>query len=273
MMKSILCPVDFSHAATNAVAYAAKLAQTLPAALTLLHVQSAFGFPLPDVVRGTSMSQENLRQVLEAQAEEVERAFRVVCHTSAKVSTQKLSTMIHEEAKSFDLIVMGTSGPEDLYALLFGTNAYNAIINSETPMLIVPAGYTFRPITSIAYAFDYLRNRALPLKQLLPLTERLGCKITALQVMEESYSQEAEEELREIQYILNTYLQQGTVLKFDTVRDANIANGIDDYMRRSSHEALALCTEHRSLLGRILHKSVIRAITSTGSYPVIIFQQ
>jgi nucleotide-binding universal stress UspA family protein len=272
-MKSIVCPVDFSRAATNAVAYAAKLAQTLPAALTLLHVQSVFGLPPSDIVRGTHMSQDSLRQALEAQAEEVERAFRVVCHTSVKESTQKLSTVIHEETKSFDLVVMGTSGPGDLYDLLFGTDTYNAIIKSETPMLVVPAGYVFRTITSIAYAFDYLRNRTLPLKQLLPLAERLGCKITVLQVMEESYSPEADGELTELQYILSTYLQQGTDLKFDTVRDADIANGINGYMQRSSHEVLALCTEHHSLLTRIFHKSVIRTITSTGSYPVIIFQQ
>lgn len=41
-MKKILCPTDFSETAQNAIAYAAKLAQTTEAMLVLFNVQSIF---------------------------------------------------------------------------------------------------------------------------------------------------------------------------------------------------------------------------------------
>ena len=70
-MKKILCPTDFSGAAQNAIAYAAKLAHALDAQLTLLNVQSLFEFTPAEVVEGKEKSIKAAALQLEAEAPEL----------------------------------------------------------------------------------------------------------------------------------------------------------------------------------------------------------
>ncbi|MBT1686468.1 universal stress protein [Dawidia soli] len=271
-MKTILCPTDFSDASNNAIAYAAKLAQKFEASLTLLQVQSAFELSPAEMIRGRETSTTRTWHALEAQSREVTRAFKISCYAEATSAPEKLSAAIHDQAERFDLIVMGSNGPDDLYQLLFGSNTYNAILKSNKPVIVVPAGLGYSAIRSMVYAFDYLRNRTLPLTHLVPLVQKLSCRLTVLQVMEDAYSQDAEEELKELQYIIDTYHHRDLKeIKYDTVRDADIAQAINRYMLKNMPDALALCSEHHSLAGRIFHKSVIKQITAICNYPVIIF--
>jgi nucleotide-binding universal stress UspA family protein len=271
-MKTILCPTDFSDASNNAIAYAAKLAQKLETSLTLLHVRSPFDLSPAEMIRGSETTAARTWHALEAQSREVTRAFKIPCYAEAESTTGKLSSAIHDKAEHSDLIVMGSNGPDDLYQLLFGSNTYNAIMESDKPIIVVPAGLDYTDIKSMVYAFDYLRNRTLPLTHLIPLVQKLSCKLTVLQVMEDSYSQDAEEELKELQYIIDTYRQRDLKeIKYDTARNTDIVQGINHYMLKTVPDVLALCSEHHSLIGRIFHKSVIKQITAICNYPVIIF--
>lgn len=272
-MKNILCPTDFSDTANNAIAYAAKLAQKFQGTLTLLHVHSLFDLTPVEILRGEEISLEEIRQQLESQSNEVTRAFKVSCFAEVESSLRKLSSVIRDKAAHFDMIVMGSDGPDDLYQFLSGSNTYNAIVKSEVPVLIVPAGYVYSEIRSIIYAYDYLKDRNLPLANLVPLVKSLPCRITVLQVMEEAYSKDAEDELKELQFILANFYRDDIALEFDTVRSSKIAHGINSYIQEHAPDALALCSIHHSLLAGVFHKSVIRHISALGNYPVIVFHQ
>jgi nucleotide-binding universal stress UspA family protein len=272
-MKNILCPTDFSETANNAIAYAAKLAQKFQGTLTLLHVQSMFDLTPVELIRGTEITIEGVKQQLEAQCDEVTRAFKVSCFAEVESSFRKLSAVIRDKAANFDLIVMGSDGPDDLYQFLSGSNTYNAIVKSEVPVLIVPVGYVYSEIRSIVYAFDYLKDRNLPLAHLVPLLKSLQCRLTVLQIMEEAYSKDAEDELKEIQFILKNFYRDDIVLEYDTIHSSEIAQSINSYIQRIAPDALALCSIHHNLLGKLFHKSVIRHISTISNYPVIVFHQ
>jgi nucleotide-binding universal stress UspA family protein len=188
-------------------------------------------------------------------------------------SFRKLSSVIRDRAAHFDLVVMGSDGPDDLYQFLSGSNTYNAIVKSEVPVLIVPAGYVYSEIRSIIYAYDYLKDRNLPLAHLVPLAKSLQCRITVLQVMEDAYSKDAEDELKELQSILTTFYSDDIALAFETIHASEIAQGINSYIQQHAPDALVLCSVHHSLLDRVFHKSVIKHISAIGNYPVIVFHQ
>ncbi len=272
-MKKILCPTDFSETAQNAIAYAAKLAQTTHCSLTLLNVQSVFDFTPAEVLRGRGMALAGAAERLEEESQQISQAFKISCYAEVESSSSKLSSVIHDKAQGYDLIVMGTDGPDDLYQFFGGSNTYNAILKSEIPVLLVPAGYVYSEIKTIVYAFDYLKERNLPLTRLVPITKTLKCELTILQVMEESYSKEAEDDLRELQFIIRTFYGDDLNFKYDTIRSAEVAQSINSYILRNQPDALALCSVHRNLIQRLFHKSIIKNISAYCNYPVFVFHQ
>jgi nucleotide-binding universal stress UspA family protein len=269
-MKKILCPTDFSETSHNAIAYAAKLAQEINAELTLLHVQSLFDLTPVEIIRGKEQTVAAMQEQLEAQSLEVTRTFKISCYAEVEPTVRKLSAVIHDKAKRYDLIVMGSDGVSDLYQLFSGSNTYNAIVKSDVPILIVPAGYTYSKIRTMVFAFDYLRERNLPLMRVVPLFKALKCEVTVLQVMEEAHSKDAEDDLKELQFILKNFYGDDFRFHYDTIRSAEIAQSIDSYILRNQPDALALCSEHHNLFGKLFHKSVIKNISAVCNYPVLI---
>lgn len=272
-MKKILCPTDFSDTAQNAVAYAAKLAQAMHADLTLLNVQSVFDFTPVEVVRGKDITLAGAAERLEAESRQISKAFKIGCYAEVLSSASRLSTVIHDKAKGHDLIVMGSDGADDLYQFFSGSNTYNAIAKSEIPVLLVPSGYTYTEIKTIVYAFDYLRERNLPLTRLVPITKALKSELVILQVMEEAYSKEAEDDLRELQFIIRTLYGDDLNFRYDTIRSSEVPQSINSYILRNQPDALALCSVHRNLIERVFHKSIIKNITAYCSYPVFVFHE
>ena len=272
-MKNILCPTDFSDAAHGAIAYAAKLAQATDGELTLLHVHSIFDLAPAGIIRGGQMTTAEIAERLEAQSREVSKTFRISCYAELESSFSKLSSVIRDKGKDYDLIVMGSDGPDDLYQFFSGSNTYNASTKSDVPVLVIPTGHVYTEIKTIVYAFDYLKERKLPLTRLIPWMKVLKCELTVLQVMEEAYSEEAEDDLRELQFILRNMSGDHFNCKYDTIRSSDIAQGINSYILRNQPDALALCSIHRNLVEKIFHKSIIKKISAVCSYPVFVFHQ
>lgn len=271
IMKKILCPTDFSDAAQGAVSYAAKLAHVTGSDLTLLHVQSLFDLTPVELLRGPEMVMAGIGERLEAQSREVARTFKISCYADVESSFSKLSNIINSKGRNFDLIVMGSDGPDDLYQFFAGSNTYNAIKNTDVPVMVIPAGYVYSEINKIVYAFDYLRERNLPLASLIPWLKALHCHLTILQVMEEAYSKEAEDDLKELQFIIRTLYGDDLNFSYDTIWSSDVAQSIDSYILRNQPDVLALCSVHRNLVERIFHKSVIKHISAICSYPVFVF--
>lgn len=272
-MKKILCPTDFSDASQDAIAYAAKLAKAIGASLTLLHVKSIFDFSLAEIARSTPISAIEIAQRLEEQSKEITQTFKISCDAEVVSKISRLSTVIHDVARNYDLIVMGSNGAENLYQFFSGSNTYNAIVKSETPLLLIPEGYTYGEIKAVVYAYDYLRERNLPLTHLVPFIKAVKCRLTVLQVMEQAYSKEAEDDLKELQFIIRSFYGDDLNYEYDTIRSSEVAQSINSYILRNKPDALAMCSVHRNLIERIFHKSVIKNISTISNYPVYVFHQ
>ena len=270
-MKKILCPTDFSDTANNAIAYAAKFAQTTGDELTLFHVQSLFDLIPAEIITGKALL--TLTQELKAQSDEVSKTFNVPCDAIVEPSFRKLSSIIHDRAKEYDLIIMGSNGPDDLNQFFFGSNTYNAAIGTQTPLLLIPRDYIYSEIRKIVYAFDYLRKRELPLNTLIAFAGRLKCEIKVLQVMEEAHSADADEELNELQTIIRNFYADDIQLKYDTVRSADVAQSINSYISKEQPDALAVCSLHMNMIQRLFHHSVIKRIAATSNCPLFIFHE
>lgn len=270
-MKKILCPIDFSDIAQNAIAYAAKLSKSTGSTLKLVNVQPSRALTVDtekELVIGA------VAERLEELAKEVRQFFKISCDTEVIQSPSLLSDAIVNSAGNFDMIVMGTHGVESLMEFFRGSNTYHAIRRSKIPVMLIPEGCTYSEIRSMVYAYDYLAERRLPLRQLRSWIKSLQCGLTVLQVNEEAVSEEVNDEMKELQYIIGEqWKDEGIDIRFDAIRSSDIAPAINSYIHRNESDILVLCTTHRNFIEDMFHKSVIKIITEIANYPVLVFHE
>lgn len=272
-MKKILCPTDFSDASLNAIRYAAKIAQVSRASIMLFYVKSLFEISPRDLLRGESEEVSHIQDSLEELAREIGRTFDVSCFSEVHVSGTVLSSVISRMGNEFDLIVMGSDGPDNLYEFFLGSNTYNVIRNAAVPVLMVPGKVGYSEIRKAVWAFDYFRKGFPPMEQVLDFQKSLKFDLTILQVLEESYSELQNSTLREMQKVIREDLPEEVRLEFDTIHTGKLEDSVHQYMLRNEVDLMIVNTEHYSLLKRIFHRSLTKQITASGQYPVLVLHQ
>ena len=237
--------------------------------LTLLNVQpAAISLNNPDKKLVVDAVTERLDQL----QKEVQQFFKISCTAEVVLSGSLLSDAIAQYATGFSLVVMGTEGVKDIMEFFTGSKTYNAIHKSKIPFILVPSDCIYSEIKNIVYAFNYLEQRDLPLKQLLPWIKSLQCSLTVLQVNENAVSQDVNEEMKELQYIISEKWKGEMIdIHFDTIESSEIAPSLNSYVLRNESDILALCTVHRNFIQQVFHKSVIKVISGISSYPVLVF--
>lgn len=271
-MKKLLCPIDFSDTANNAIVYAAKLAKKINAGLTLMYVQVLADLTIEQAMWGKEMNLQAAMARLESKSEEVTKVFKIPCGFDVDTATLSLSHVISSRAIAYDLIVMGTHGTSNISQFFTGTHTYKVIREAQVPVLLVPAETGYSEIREIVFAFDYLNFKQLPLSQLMNFHHLLGTKLTVLEVVSTPYEHATENALEEIQQqVRQFYSEEGDAIRFDTIYSDEPASSIHSYMVRNQSELLALCSLNYTLSERLFHKSVIKAIAGIASYPVYVF--
>jgi len=271
-MKKILCPTDFSDVANNAIAYAGKFANEFGAELTLLNVKSIYDLVPAGLVGSAAAVNASIKEQLEDQCEEVNRVFKIYCKADYQISGIPLAASISAKAKEYDLIIMGTNGPDDLYEFFAGSNTYNVIKKASVPVLLIPGDCTYSNIDLIVYAFDYFHENKLSVKQLLSIAGNLKSKVRVLQVLDEIKEKNSDKEIHEMQESYRKQDHGDVDLQFDFIYSSNVIESIDKYATRNGN-SLALCTRHHSLIQKIFHEDVIKTFSAIASYPLFIFHE
>jgi nucleotide-binding universal stress UspA family protein len=139
--QHFLVPIDFSEYADQALAYAIRLASTLDAQLTLLHVMQPL--PMAGVDMGVTLPATYLQEV-EA---EVQRSMEVAlarvtaagligeCVVLYGVPFQEIVDTA--KARQVDLIIMGTHGRTGLLHVLLGSVAEKVVRLAPCSVLVV----------------------------------------------------------------------------------------------------------------------------------------
>ena len=128
-MSDILCPTDFTEAATRAQRYATVLAAKAGSSITLLHVLDKHQ------IQSAALATASLRMGTAADqlAHEVKvnEIFR---------EGDPLKQIIAEAQKGHALMVVGTHGPKGLRQSLLGADILKLVRHVPIPSLVVQAG-------------------------------------------------------------------------------------------------------------------------------------
>ncbi|HET6992659.1 MAG TPA: universal stress protein [Bacteroidia bacterium] len=273
MIKKIICPTDFSKAADNAVAYAAKLCQLANAELEVIHLQTQS--VLESVFAGKKAIKKTryASQALDDVCREVNKTFHISCSGLLETPAEFFEKSISPEDGESRLLVMGTNGADDLYQRIFGTNTFRTLKKAECPVLVIPENVSYATISKIIFAWDYSIASKKFYPQLRDFLEIFNPEIDFLHVSrhDTKISQDVFSAVKENM----EELLEGTKIKtgFSRIHTDNVIESIDKYMLASEANLLTLVFHDELFDTLISVNGLIKRITQTANYPVLVMHE
>ena len=276
-IKKILCPTDFSKAANNAVEYASKLASKTGAQITLTHVMSLpeiyDNFSTPGLLINLDIKRNEVEEKLKNYANQVSTEFHVPClYEIGLVNVESTGKEIADESETYDLIVCGTNGADNIFQFYFGSNSYRISKNAATPTLIVPEVCSYKEINQLVFASGYNKGDHILIKQLKEFMKDFNPALTVLHVSEKQ-TPVSQEVFHAFTHLLDEAFNYSHKINFHRIVNEDEASSIEHYMHTSKADVLAVCMEEHGFLYRMFHTNLIKKITSYSDYPVLVFHK
>jgi len=270
-MQAILCPTDFSDTANNGIDYAAQLARLLDKHLLLTYVRPTIWPEAAQLDREVLVSTRNIAELLYQKCREIQLKYNVTSLFHLEVTTNTLEQAIAARSTQCDLIVMGTHGADNYYRQVFGSNTYHVIEEAKCPVLMVPAGCSFKPIRTLTYAFSAETNPLFLTEQLKQLAMQLNAKVRVLHILEDEPSEKNDRKILNMRMMIEARFPSRSNWAADFLYGHDVPLTLNQYMKTHGVELLALSFHHRSLIENLLTDDVIKQVSMIAQYPVFIF--
>lgn len=272
----ILCPTDFSEAAFNGIEYAAKIAEYLKSSLTLVNIQKiSVGEGVTMFAGGERESHKQSREaseILYGYCRDINKTFKIPADFLVMTSGSIFEKTIAEVGDKYDLIVIGTKGVSQLSTYYFGTHSYQISKEANSPVLIVPLGCEFTPFKKIVYATDYHIGDELLLKQVQFLLENFNTEIELVHVSTNEITLSTDVFL-DFKNKLEQALNYNPKVSFKRVVSENIIEKLEKIVGEDNSDLLVVCLQKHLLPYQMVHKNLVKELTSDSLVPVLVFHK
>lgn len=278
-MKKILCPTDFSKTATNAVSFAALIAEKTGALLTLLHVVH-----LPLLANAETALSAN--EVLgEHKKQAGDKLLALVHHLEAThpqgslqvnhlLKNDLLVDAVEQLAKEegYDLIVMGsTGGGNTLEEILIGSHTEGVIENVQCPVLAIPDKAVPGPFHRIVYASNYRKEDTLALRETLDFAALFQAEVEVVHVSDTAASHPDSRELRFEQQLREAL--PGHQLAINHVVHPDEVEGMKGYLTQKNADLLVIMKKRHGFFHNIFNQSFSEQLTYQSKLPLLIIHE
>jgi nucleotide-binding universal stress UspA family protein len=263
-MKTIIVPVDFSDASTNALAFAAELSKRASAHLVIVNIVEDD----KDEKEVNERLKELKSRMSVSFSSDVDCEFSVVHGTSL---TEALKQII--ETREPNLIVMGTKGASGLKKILIGSNTVNVIAKTRVPVLVIPEEASFENFykkgkNRIVLATDL---EAIENDEALDLLKEIALliiepKIRVLSVRPENTDLDYLKQM-ERNALLSVFKPE-IESERSTVFSSNVLRGLNFYL--DTHEDTGLVAMIARDSGHLIQKHYTREMASHTNLPLLV---
>ena len=263
-MKTILAPVDFSDASTNAVSYAAEISRRSSASLILAHIYQK------------KEEEDDAKNKLTSIKAGLKKSFgsELICESvfAHGELTATLKKII--EVQQPELIVMGTKGASGLKELLIGSNTVHVISNTKVPVLVIPEMARFKDFFSkgrnrivLATDLDSLENeKALDiLKEIALLIIEPKLRVLSVRSKNTRLSGSKRSERDFLLSFFNPEIESERV----TIFSNNVIGGINFYLSERNTDTGLLAMIARDS-GHLIQKHYTREMASHTHLPLLV---
>lgn len=238
-MKNILIATDFTPAARCAEAYAVALARDLGCGLAMVSVYSQVPVTVSNSLTSVSMLDKDrvYRKLLDNEAASLDvngvNAFTTITREGPRVET---ILAVAAEVKA-GLIITGMKNGGKATRRIFGSTITGLMHRSAVPILVIPEGFAYCPLKTIAMGDDFIYNRhALTLQGLHRIVE--------------------------------TFLPKRFVYKH--IAQGDVSQALNDFIEEYSIDLMVMEPQYRTALARWLIKSYTRDMLFRIRIPLMI---
>jgi nucleotide-binding universal stress UspA family protein len=269
-IERINCPFDFTRTGRVGLNYAGMLAAALGARLTIFYVEPSMWTVELQLYEDQNERAKGIRRLLKLEAERMGAKFGIESNYAIDLEADSVEVAVGSMSTDYDLIVMGTNGADDLYQHVFGVNTHHVLGLTRCPVLMIPRGYEPNIPKQMVYAFDAETNPDFLEGQLERLASPLKANVSTLRVVRDSTA-EAERKIQLLGEMLGVTEEKEFNWEFEPTYSDDAVSSVDQYMKDSVTDILALSYHHRTLFEKLFKENVDKQISRIADYPVLVF--
>jgi nucleotide-binding universal stress UspA family protein len=271
MINKILVPTDFSKVAENALQYALKVAEKCGASLHILHVKQV---PMIDATYPADTYQLYAAELEQVESEAREKMESTLLKGSpVKYEFYSIMGFVadevirHANENSIDLVIMGTTGASGLAEILVGSNAASVIGKTVIPVLIIPPGHSYKPVTNILYSTDYNEPEFPAVSRMMYFAELYDAKVTVLHVKTEFdryFNSESNFFARNKEQFVNHHIN------IINAESGDVIEIIDKHIDDMKIDMLVMAKHNRGFFDRLFHRSLSKKMAYHSKVPLLV---
>ena len=269
-IERINCPFDFTSTGSVGLKYAGMLAAALGARLTIFYVEPSILTEELQLYEDQNDNNKGIRRLLKLEAESMKERYGIESNYAIDGSTDSIDIAIGSMSTDCDLIVMGTNGADNLYQQVFGVNTHHLLGLTRCPVLMIPQGYELRLPKRMVLVFDQETNSDFLVSQLERLSLPLNAYVRTLPVENDGIA-ESENKIELLGEMLGISEQQEFKWDFEPIYADDVVSSVDQYIKGSATDILALSYHHRMLFEKLFKENVVKKISRIADYPVLVF--
>jgi nucleotide-binding universal stress UspA family protein len=271
-MAHILIPTDFSPNALNAALYALELYGAEGNSFTMLHCyMMPHGESTTWNIEGqlAKTSQEDLSEFMTSLRAKLPGAQHRLEMKSERGYLPEVISVYKDRPNAPDLVVMGTQGATGIEHVLMGTNTADAIKWGGLPVLAIPAQAMFKPLQHMILTDDGLPVDPAAMRMLLDVVQRSGAMVIVQRMINDDVHVAPEEPpVCSFEDVLAPVSHVHVYMDGES-----LASVLDDQIRRSDAEMIAIVHRERGWMERLFHRSMAARLSMHTHIPMLVLQQ
>lgn len=267
-MKSlftILCPIDFSDCALNALEYAAKLGERYRARLVILHVLNKEDYrklaPLDDEGKyQEEFVAQKLKSLQEAVLKESVSLGLLSCEAIVLEGPIVQGTLEYAKKIAANLLVVGTEGMNEYKDQVLGSRSSRMVMQADRDILVVPRKVYFKRPRKLVYASDYLEEDKIAIQKVVEFASFFNSELDIVHVsssqrlIDKGLHQSMVNEIKpfvnydKVQYVLKTF------------RD-DLALGLENYLQLTKGDMLVTLSKKKDFFDQLFSNNLSRKMS------------
>lgn len=271
-MNLILCPTDFSKSATNAVRYAAALAESITARVIIIHVYDKpvmfSDAPLTRIAHAAEQIKANAESKMKQLVTQLKRKYKSVSFEIVARDGFHAETLLEVANKlSVDLIVMGSTGTSKIERLLIGSTTSRIIRDSPCPVLSIPKNAEFKGVNKIVFATDLNEDNISSAGMISMFAKKFDAEISFLFV-DDKHLLHSDEQITAMTQKIRKRFKYAKISGYIS-KNTNIIKGIDYFLKKKPADVLVMFTHARHFPEAMFNSSITKMMSHQASIPLL----
>ena len=252
-MLNVLIPIDFSSTSYNAMSYAIEFQKEFTFSITCMH----------------AFKENKPRRRIDKFNTHFPFEFKINL-----IKGDLFSCFEHYENRNkIDLIIMGTKGAQGIKKLFKGSNTRNLMLQTNTPILIIPEDTQYEPLNKILWASDFkpmINPSALDLLKKIALSTDSSIRIAHVKTSDK----EPDLHTRTEKKWEDDYFGRDIRHSFKKIRHSSVSKGIKFYLNhKDDNSLLVLIRRKHGFLDKLFRKNHSEEFAQSPTLPVMILHE